>query len=70
MAAEPILIQALSDLIAEFNRRGVPYALAGGWAYSALVEPRATTESISSFCSISRPGIRYSLLYRRCLIPR
>lgn len=44
MAAEPILIQALSDLIAEFNRRGVAYALAGGWAYSALVEPRATTD--------------------------
>ncbi|SPP65363.1 hypothetical protein [Nitrospira lenta] len=44
MAAGPILIQALSDLIAEFNRRGVPYALAGGWAYSALVEPRATTD--------------------------
>lgn len=44
MAAEPILIQALSDLLAEFNRRGVAYALAGGWAYSALVEPRATTD--------------------------
>jgi hypothetical protein len=44
MAAEPILIHALSDLIAEFNRRGVCYALAGGWAYSALVEPRATTD--------------------------
>ncbi len=44
MAAEPILIHALSDLITEFNRRGVAYALAGGWAYSALVEPRATTD--------------------------
>lgn len=44
MASEPILVQALSDLIADFNRRGVSYALAGGWAYSALVEPRATTD--------------------------
>lgn len=44
MAPEPILIHALSDLITEFNHRGVSYALAGGWAYSALVEPRATTD--------------------------
>jgi hypothetical protein len=44
MAAEPILIDALSDLVTEFNRRGVSYVLAGGWGYSALVEPRATTD--------------------------
>ena len=44
MAAEPILVQAFSDLITDFNRRDVTYALAGGWAYSALVEPRATTD--------------------------
>ena len=44
MASEPILVHALSDLITDFNRRGVSYALAGGWAYSALVEPRATTD--------------------------
>jgi len=44
MAAEPILVQAFSDLITDFNRRGVAYAVAGGWAYSALVEPRATTD--------------------------
>ena len=44
MAAEPILVRALSDLITDFNRRGVTYALAGGWAFSALVEPRATTD--------------------------
>ena len=44
MAAESFLVQALSTLIAEFNRRGLHYALAGGWAYSALVEPRATTD--------------------------
>jgi predicted nucleotidyltransferase len=44
MASEPILVQALSDLITDFNHRGVAYALAGGWAYSALVEPRATTD--------------------------
>lgn len=44
MAAEPILVQTFSDLITDFNRRAVVYALAGGWAYSALVEPRATTD--------------------------
>ncbi len=44
MAAESFLVQALSTLIAEFNRCGLNYALAGGWAYSALVEPRATTD--------------------------
>lgn len=44
MAAESVLVEALSDLIAEFNRCAVEYALAGGWAYSALVEPRATTD--------------------------
>ncbi len=44
MAAEPILVRAFSDLITDFNQRGVTYALAGGWAYSALVEPRATTD--------------------------
>ena len=44
MAAEPILVRTFSDLITDFNRRGVTYALAGGWAYSALVEPRATTD--------------------------
>jgi len=44
MASESILISALSDLVTDFNRRGVSYALAGGWAYSALVEPRATTD--------------------------
>ncbi len=44
MAAESFLVQALSTLIADFNRRGFEYALAGGWAFSALVEPRATTD--------------------------
>lgn len=44
MAAESFLVQALSTLITDFNRRGLNYALAGGWAYSALVEPRATTD--------------------------
>ncbi len=44
MAAESFLVQTLSTLIDEFNRRGLNYALAGGWAYSALVEPRATTD--------------------------
>jgi hypothetical protein len=44
MAEESLLAQTLSTLITEFNRRGIQYALAGGWAYSALVEPRATTD--------------------------
>ncbi|MBK9945987.1 MAG: hypothetical protein IPP12_02205 [Nitrospira sp.] len=44
MAAESFLAQSLSTLITDFNRRGIQYALAGGWAYSALVEPRATTD--------------------------
>ncbi|MEP6959900.1 MAG: hypothetical protein ABI980_14315 [Nitrospirota bacterium] len=44
MAAESFLVQTLSTLIDDFNRRGLSYALAGGWAYSALVEPRATTD--------------------------
>ena len=44
MASEPFLIAALSDVIGSLSRRGVEYALAGGWAYSALVEPRATTD--------------------------
>jgi hypothetical protein len=44
MTAESFLAQTLSTLITNFNRRGMQYALAGGWAYSALVEPRATTD--------------------------
>jgi hypothetical protein len=44
MAPEPILISARSDLVTDFNCCGVFISLAGGWAYSALVEPRATTD--------------------------
>ncbi len=55
MAAESFLVQALSALIAEFNRRGLHYALPGGWAYSALVEPRATTD-IDLLMLIERPS--------------
>ncbi|MGQ0695802.1 MAG: hypothetical protein ACT4OL_09530, partial [Nitrospiraceae bacterium] len=44
MASESFLAEALADLLTEFDRRGVQYALAGGWAFSALVEPRATTD--------------------------
>ncbi len=44
MAEESLLAQTLSTLITDFNQRGIQYALAGGWAYSALVEPRATTD--------------------------
>jgi hypothetical protein len=44
MASESDLAKTLTELLAEFNRRNVQYALAGGWAFSALVEPRATTD--------------------------
>lgn len=60
MASEFFLTQALSDLITDLNRRGIEYALAGGWAYSALVEPRATTD-IDLLVLVARPS-RESLL--------
>ena len=44
MAAESDLAETLIELLAEFDRKNVSYALAGGWAFSALVEPRATTD--------------------------
>ncbi|TKS59724.1 MAG: hypothetical protein EWM72_01909 [Nitrospira sp.] len=44
MASESFLAEALADLLTELDHRGVQYALAGGWAFSALVEPRATTD--------------------------
>lgn len=44
MAAQPFLIAALTAVIRGLNERGVDYALAGGLAYGALVEPRATTD--------------------------
>jgi len=44
MAAESGLAETLIELLAEFDRKNVSYALAGGWAFSALVEPRATTD--------------------------
>ncbi|NGZ02213.1 MAG: hypothetical protein CV090_04075 [Nitrospira sp. WS238] len=44
MAGESGLADTLAELLTELNRRNVPYALAGGWAFSALVEPRATTD--------------------------
>lgn len=55
MAAESFLVQALSTLIANFNQRELLYALAGGWAYSALVEPRATTD-IDLLLLVERPS--------------
>lgn len=42
--ADTFLGRALSDVISHLSGQGVPFALAGGWAYSALVEPRATTD--------------------------
>lgn len=44
MASQSDLIDTLAELLAELDRRNVFYALAGGWAFSALVEPRATTD--------------------------
>lgn len=44
MAGESDLADTLAALLAEFDRRHVQYALAGGWAFSTLVEPRATTD--------------------------
>jgi hypothetical protein len=44
MAGESDLAYILTELLIEFDRRNVQYALAGGWAFSALVEPRATTD--------------------------
>ncbi|MDF0651359.1 MAG: hypothetical protein P0121_07815 [Nitrospira sp.] len=44
MAAESDLADTLAKLLVELDRRNVLYALAGGWAFSALVEPRATTD--------------------------
>lgn len=44
MASESYLAEALAVLLAHFNRRNVQYALAGGWAFTALIEPRATTD--------------------------
>jgi hypothetical protein len=55
MAAESFLVQTLIALITEFNQRGFNYALAGGWAYSALVEPRATTD-IDLLILVERPS--------------
>lgn len=44
MASESFLTGALSDIIRHLNDQSIDYALAGGWAFSALVEPRATTD--------------------------
>ena len=44
MATEPFLITTLSNVVRKLNEQGVDYALAGGLAYGALVEPRATTD--------------------------
>ncbi len=41
MAAESFLAGALSDIIRHLNEQSADCALAGGWDFSALVEPRA-----------------------------
>ncbi|WP_447973286.1 nucleotidyltransferase [Nitrospira sp. Kam-Ns4a] len=44
MAAEPFLITTLKEVVRTLNERRTDYALVGGLAYSAWVEPRATTD--------------------------
>lgn len=44
MAPNTGLISALLQIVRHLNQARLQYALAGGWAYSALVEPRATTD--------------------------
>lgn len=44
MASQAFLISVLCDVVRSLNERGASYALAGGLAYGALVEPRATTD--------------------------
>jgi predicted nucleotidyltransferase len=44
MASELFLITTLREVARALNERRMDYALAGGLAYSALVEPRATTD--------------------------
>ncbi|MEW6544050.1 MAG: nucleotidyltransferase [Nitrospirota bacterium] len=44
MAPEPFLITTLKEVVRALNEWRTDYALAGGLAYSALVEPRATTD--------------------------
>jgi predicted nucleotidyltransferase len=44
MASELFLISILTAVARVLNERRMDYALAGGLAYSALVEPRATTD--------------------------
>lgn len=63
MAKESFLAGSLADLAAQLNRRRVEYALAGGWAYSALVEPRATTDiDLLIFVETPSPDAIQSLL--------
>src|SRR5438094_760283 len=56
MAPESFLAGALSDIIRHLNDQSTNYALAGGWAFSALVEPRATTD-IDLVILIENPSV-------------
>jgi len=44
MAYEPFLITVLTDVVRVLHTHRFDYALAGGLAYSAVVEPRATMD--------------------------
>jgi predicted nucleotidyltransferase len=56
MAPESFSAGALSDFIKHLNDQSTNYALAGGWAFSALVEPRATTD-IDLVILIENPSV-------------
>lgn len=62
MAGESDLADTLAELLAELDRKNVQYALAGGWAFSTLVEPRATTDIDIPSCSIHHLGKPFSPL--------
>ena len=55
MVSEPFLITVLADVIRSLNDQGADYALAGGLAYGALVEPRATTD-VDLLILLDQPG--------------
>lgn len=44
MDEQPFLIRTLGEVADALSRESVPHALAGGLAFSALVEPRATVD--------------------------
>ena len=60
MDAQPFLIKTLALVATALEQAGIAYALAGGLAYSALVEPRATVDM--DFLVVSDEAGRGALL--------